>query len=153
MRVVSTMTFWQEIALTFKEIGWLPAILLVAGLVLVIVDMYTANLGKIGVPGAILAVIAIVLRMHKHGAGNPVIQLFTMLCVCIICIGIAIVVMVICTKKGWIPKVVGEKKQSPKVQVGEASVGQAPTDNSSAEREVITTDIAREEQDQHDQQK
>jgi len=139
MRVVSTMTFGQEIALTFKERGWLPAILLVVGLALVIADIFTANLGKIGVPGGIVLIIAIVLRTHKHGAGNPVLQLFTMLCVCIVVIGIAVLVCVIGVKKGWIPRTVGESRSH--IQAHEQSLSESqPITTPSAELSVVPTD-------------
>lgn len=119
MGVISQLTFWQEVVLTFKEIGWLPAILIVAGLVLVVVEMYKPSKGILGVVGSVLVVIGFAVRMHKHGVGNQYIQLVAMASVVVVVLLIALVVLVICLKKGWISREISGEKSKSKMTVRE----------------------------------
>ena len=45
------MTFWQEVALVFTEIGWIPAICLILGMILIIVEIFQPGFGFFGIAG------------------------------------------------------------------------------------------------------
>ena len=68
------MTFWQEFVYTFSDIGWLPAILLVLGLIFVIVELFVPGYGFFGITGGILVIAALIIRAYNNGGGNPVID-------------------------------------------------------------------------------
>ena len=94
------MTFWQEFAYTFSEIGWAPAILLILGLIFVIVELFVPGYGFFGITGSILVIVALVIRAYNHGGGNPVIQIFILLGVAILVLAIAAIILLILVKKG-----------------------------------------------------
>ncbi len=94
------MTFWQEFVYTFSDIGWLPAILLVLGLIFVIVELFVPGYGFFGITGGILVIAALIIRAYNNGGGNPVIQAFVLLGVSILVLSIAAIVLLILVKKG-----------------------------------------------------
>ena len=94
------MTFWQEFAYTFSDIGWLPAILLVLGLIFVIVELFVPGYGFFGISGGILVIAALIIRSYNNGGGNPVIQAFVLLGVAVLVVGIAAIILLILVKKG-----------------------------------------------------
>ena len=75
------MTFWQEVALVFTEIGWIPAICLILGMILIIVEIFQPGFGFFGIAGGILVVIGIIVRIYNSGGGNPIIQFFVLLAI------------------------------------------------------------------------
>ena len=98
------MTFWQEVALVFTEIGWAPAICLILGMILLIVEIFQPGFGFFGIAGGILVVIGIILRIYDSGGGNPIIQFFVLLAVVLGVLALAVVIMMIALKKGWLAR-------------------------------------------------
>ena len=98
------MTFWQEVALVFTEIGWAPAICLILGMILLIVEIFQPGFGFFGIAGGILVVIGIILRIYDSGGGNPIIQFFVLLAVVLGVLALAAVIMMIALKKGWLAR-------------------------------------------------
>ena len=76
------MTFWQEFALVFSEIGWAAAICLIVGLIFIVVEIFQPGFGFFGITGSVLVIVGIVIRVYNHGGGNPIIQLFILLVFC-----------------------------------------------------------------------
>jgi len=55
------MEFWNELLLYAGTIGWVPAICLFAGVVLVIIEMFTPGFAAPGITGIILIITGVVL--------------------------------------------------------------------------------------------
>ncbi len=98
------MTFWQEVALVFTEIGWIPAICLILGMILIIVEIFQPGFGFFGIAGGILVVIGIIVRIYNSGGGNPIIQFFVLLAIVLGVLALAAVIMMIALKKGWLAR-------------------------------------------------
>lgn len=98
------MTFWEEVALVFSDIGWGPAICLILGMILIIVEIFQPGFGFFGITGGILVVVGIIVRIYKNGGGNPIIQFFVLLAVVLGVLAVAAVVMMIALKKGWLAR-------------------------------------------------
>lgn len=98
------LTFWQELQISFGEIGIVPAILLILGTILIIVEIFQPGFGFFGITGIILVTLGIAVRLFTSKQGNPLIQFFVMvLCVAIV-VGIALIIMVYSMKKGWLSR-------------------------------------------------
>ena len=87
------MTFWQEVALVFTEIGWIPAICLILGMILIIVEIFQPGFGFFGIAGGILVVIGIIVRIYNSGGGNPIIQFFVLLAIVLGVLALAAVII------------------------------------------------------------
>lgn len=98
------MTFWQEFALVFSEIGWVPAVCLVLGLIFIIIEIFQPGFGVFGITGAVLVVIGIIVRLYHSGAGNPILQGVILIGVSTIVILIALAAMVISMKCGLLSR-------------------------------------------------
>lgn len=98
------MTFWQEFALIFTEMGVLPAICIIVGLALVVTEMFIPGFGFPGISGTILLIAGIVIRVVNAGKGNPVIQFFVLLTIILLLLGIAFIIMLESVKRGWLSK-------------------------------------------------
>lgn len=103
-RMEVKMTFWEEVELVFSEIGWVPAICLILGTILIIVEIFQPGFGFFGISGGILVVIGIIWRIYNSGGGNPVIQFFVLLALVLGTLAIATVIMMIALKKGWLAR-------------------------------------------------
>lgn len=97
------MTFWEEVALVFSDIGWVPAICLILGMILIIVEIFQPGFGFFGITGGILVVVGIIVRIYNNGGGNPIIQFFVLLAVVLGVLAVAAVVMMIALKKAGSP--------------------------------------------------
>lgn len=98
------MTFWEEVALVFTEIGWVPAICLILGMILIIVEIFEPGFGFFGIAGGILVVVGIIVRIYNSGGGNPIIQFFVLLAIVLGVLSVAAVVMMVALKKGWLAR-------------------------------------------------
>lgn len=98
------MTFWQEFALVFTEIGWIPAICLILGLICIIIEIFQPGFGVFGIIGTILVVIGISVRAYYCGAGNPIIQIIVLVGISAAVVLIALGIMVISMKKGLLSR-------------------------------------------------
>lgn len=98
------LTFWEEFSLLFTEIGWVPAICLILGLIFVIVEIFQPGFGFFGISGTILIVIGIAVRMFYSGAGNPIIQMILLIGIVALVLSIAFIVMAWSLKKGWLSR-------------------------------------------------
>lgn len=94
------MTFWQEFALVFTEIGWVSAICLILGLIFIVIEIFQPGFGFFGATGAILVVIGIVVRIYNHGGGNPIIQLMILLTLSILIVLASFIIMVVSMRRG-----------------------------------------------------
>ncbi len=98
------MTFWEEFSLVFTEIGWIPAICLLLGLIFIMIEIFQPGFGVFGIMGGVLVIVGIAFRMYHSGAGNPIIQLFVLFGICAIIIVIALLIMVWSMKRGWLSR-------------------------------------------------
>lgn len=98
------LTFWQEVALVFTEIGWIPAICIILGLIFIIIEIFQPGFGFFGICGGILVAVGIAVRMYYSGAGNPIIQLIVMVGVVALILLIALAIMLISIKMGWLSR-------------------------------------------------
>jgi membrane-bound ClpP family serine protease len=95
---------WNEIVILFQEMGWFPAVCLVLGLIMVIIEIFNPGFGFFGIFGVILLIIGIVVRVAESGTGNPLVQFLVLLLMIIGVIGVAFIVMVRSAKKGWLSR-------------------------------------------------
>lgn len=58
------MEFWNELMLYVGTIGWVPAICLLVGVVLVIIEMFTPGFAAPGITGIILIITGVVLTSN-----------------------------------------------------------------------------------------
>lgn len=98
------MTFAQEIALLFSQIGWVEAICLIFGLVCIIVEIFQPGFGIFGIGGSILVITGIVLKAVNAGEGNPFLQVMVLIGLVTIVILIALGAMVISMRYGFLSK-------------------------------------------------
>lgn len=98
------MTFWQEFALVFSEIGWVPAICIVLGLVFIIIEIFQPGFGVFGITGGVLVTIGIIVRLYHSGAGNPILQGVILIGFVTIVILIALAIMVISMRYGLLSR-------------------------------------------------
>lgn len=98
------MTFWQEFALVFSEIGWAAAICLIVGLIFIVVEIFQPGFGFFGITGSVLVIVGIVIRVYNHGGGNPIIQLFILLAIVMLVLVAAFTVMVFSMKRGYLSR-------------------------------------------------
>ena len=98
------MTFWQEFALVFSEIGWAAAICLIVGLIFIVVEIFQPGFGFFGITGSVLVIVGIVIRVYNHGGGNPIIQLFILLAVVMLVLVAAFTCMVFSMKRGYLSR-------------------------------------------------
>ncbi|MBD5087008.1 MAG: hypothetical protein HDT32_06620 [Clostridiales bacterium] len=94
------LTFWEELQIAFGEIGILPAILLILGTILIIVEIFQPGFGVFGITGIILVALGIGIRLFTSRNGNLLIQFFVMVLSVTIVVGVALIVMVHSMKKG-----------------------------------------------------
>ncbi|MEG2085220.1 MAG: NfeD family protein [Clostridia bacterium] len=98
------MTFWQEIVLAFSEIGIIPAICIILGLILVIIEIFQPGFGFCGITGGILIFVGLGIRVANSGEGNPITQFFILLGVCLIVLLFAFGIMIFSLKRGWLSR-------------------------------------------------
>lgn len=118
------MTFWQEFALVFSEIGWAAAICLIIGVIFIVVEIFQPGFGFFGITGAVLVVVGIAIRVYNHGGGNPIIQLLVLLTLVLLILALSFVVMVISMRRGLLSRT-GFVNKDTAVSVGHT----AGTDN------------------------
>ena len=94
------LTFWQELQIALGGIGILPAILLILGTVLIIVEIFQPGFGIFGISGMILVALGIAIRLFTSKNGNLLIQFFVMLLSVSLVVGIALIIMIHSMKKG-----------------------------------------------------
>ena len=98
------MTFWQEVALVFTEIGWIPAICIILGLIFIIIEIFQPGFGFFGITGAILVIVGIAVRVYNNGGGNPIIQVVVLVGVVALVLTIALLLMMWSMRKGWLSR-------------------------------------------------
>lgn len=98
------LTFWEEFTLVFQEIGWVPAIMLLLGMIFVIIEIFQPGFGFFGISGTILIIIGISVRMYYSGAGNPIIQMVVLIGLVAVVLTTAFLIMVWSMKKGWLSR-------------------------------------------------
>ena len=94
------LTFWEELQIAFGEIGIIPAILLILGTVLIIVEIFQPGFGVFGISGIILVALGIAIRLFTSRNGNLLIQFFVMVLTITLVVGVALIIMVHSMKKG-----------------------------------------------------
>ena len=94
------LTFWEELQIAFGEIGILPAILLILGTILIIVEIFQPGFGVFGITGIILVALGIGIRLFTSRNGNLLIQFFVLALSVTIGVGVALIVMGHSMKKG-----------------------------------------------------
>lgn len=109
---ILAMSFWDEFVLTFQEIGIIPAICLIVGIVFVIVEIFQPGFGFFGITGGILIIAGIAVRMFMHGAGNPLLQMVILAGVITLLLLVAFGIMVWSMRKGWLSKTALVNKRS-----------------------------------------
>lgn len=94
------LTFLQELQIAFGGIGVIPAILLLLGTIFIIIEIFQPGFGFFGISGIVLVIVAIAIRLYRSDEGNPIIQLFAMLFLVAVVVGIALIIMVHSMHKG-----------------------------------------------------
>ncbi|MGI6701356.1 MAG: NfeD family protein [Christensenellales bacterium] len=97
-------SIFREIVLLFSEMGVVPAICLLAGLVLMIIEVFQPGFGIFGGLGAILTIIGIALRVADSGSANPFAILFLLLLFITLIITAAFIIMVKSSRYGWLKR-------------------------------------------------
>lgn len=98
------MTIWNEIALVFTEIGWIPAVCIILGLICIIIEIFQPGFGVFGITGTILLVVGIAVRAYHSGAGNPIIQIIVLIGISAVVILLSLGIMVLSMKKGLLSR-------------------------------------------------
>ena len=96
----SGLNFWNELEIAFGEIGILPAILLILGTILIIVEIFQPGFGFFGITGIILVALGIAIRLFTSRNGNLLIQFFVMVFTVSVVVGGALIIMLHSIKKG-----------------------------------------------------
>lgn len=103
---------FEQLVLLFTEMTWLPAILLISGLILVIIEIFQPGFGIFGGLGALLTILGVVIRVTQAGSnGNIFALLFYQLLIITLIIVIAFLIMIRSAKKGLL-------KRSPIIEDG-----------------------------------
>lgn len=95
---------FEHIVLLFSEMGVIPAICLLAGLVLVIIEIFQPGFGIFGGLGGILTILGIALRVADSGTANPFAILFLLLLFITLIITAAFIIMVKSARYGWLKR-------------------------------------------------
>lgn len=95
---------WEQIVLLFTEMGIVPAICLLAGLVLVVIEIFQPGFGVFGSLGGILTIVGIALRVANSGSANPFAILFLLLLFISLIIIAAFLIMVKSARYGWLKR-------------------------------------------------
>lgn len=98
------LTFWEELQIAFGGIGILPAILLILGTVLIVVEIFQPGFGFFGISGIILVALGIAIRLFTSTNGNLFIQFFVMLLTVTLVVSVALIIMVHSMRKGRLSK-------------------------------------------------
>ena len=101
---------WNELVTLFTEMHVIPAVCLILGVILSIIEIFTPGYGIFGILGAILVALGIIFRMIF---GGSLAQLFIMVFIIAFVVIIAFMIMVRSAKYGWLSR-------SPIIQNGSA---------------------------------
>lgn len=104
---------WEQTVLLFTEMGVVPAICLLAGLILVIIEIFQPGFGIFGGLGGILTIIGIALRVADSGEANAFALLFLQLLLIALIIVAAFLIMLKSARSGLL-------KRSPIFEEGTA---------------------------------
>lgn len=104
---------FDQIVLLFSEMGVIPAICLLAGMVLIIIEIFHPGFGIFGGLGGILTIIGVAMRVADSGSANPLALLFLMLLLITLVVVAAFIIMVRSARYGWL-------KRSPIIEEGTA---------------------------------
>ena len=94
------LTFWQEIEIAFSDIGIVPAILLILGTILIIVEIFQPGFGFFGIAGIVLVLAGMAVRLFMSKRGSLIVQFFVMLICVSVAVCIALIIMLRSLKKG-----------------------------------------------------
>ena len=94
------LNFWQEIAIAFKDIGVVPAILLILGTIFIIVEIFQPGFGFFGIAGMILVFAGMAVRLYMSKRGSLIVQFFVMLICVSVVVCTALLIMLHSLKKG-----------------------------------------------------
>lgn len=94
------LTFWQEIVIAFSDIGVVPAILLILGTILIIVEIFQPGFGFFGIAGIILVLAGMAVRLFMSKRGSLIVQFFVMLICVSVVVSVALLIMLHSLKKG-----------------------------------------------------
>ena len=92
---------WTDLVTLFTEMHVIPAVCLILGIILCIIEIFTPGLGIFGLLGAILVVIGIIFRMVFGGSLS---QLFIMVFAISFVIIIAFMIMIRSARYGWLSR-------------------------------------------------
>ncbi|MCL2540202.1 MAG: hypothetical protein FWE53_02065 [Firmicutes bacterium] len=92
---------WEEIVTLFTEIDILPAVLLLLGLALCIIEMCMPGFGVFGISGAISIVGGLIALIAY---GNSVTQFFIMLFIILVILAIMFLIAIYSAKRGLLSK-------------------------------------------------
>ena len=94
------LSFWQEIAIAFGDIGIIPAVLLILGTIFIIVEIFQPGFGFFGISGIILVIAGMAVRLFMSKRGSLIVQFFVMLICVSLAVCIALIIMLHSIKKG-----------------------------------------------------
>lgn len=91
----------MEFAVIFTQMGWLPAILLIVGLVMTIIEVFIPGFGFFGITGSISLIVGVIVRICN---GLNVVQSIILVLMLIGVLWLALIVMVISAKYGFLSR-------------------------------------------------
>jgi membrane-bound serine protease (ClpP class) len=95
---------WEQFVLLFQEMGIVPAICLLVGLILLIIEIFQPGFGVFGGLGCLLTIIGIVIRVADSGTANPFALLFIMLLLISLVVVAAFLIMIRSARSGWLKR-------------------------------------------------
>jgi len=105
------MSFGESFLKIFTTMQILPAVFLIAGLILVIIEIFKPGFGFFGVAGSVCLLVAIIVQAAV--SRYTVLQTVILVVLLLIIIVILFVLMLIMMKLGWISHKVIVKKEPP----------------------------------------
>ena len=91
----------MEVATTFTEMGWIPAVLLCVGLVFIVVEVFVPGFGFFGITGSIAIVAGIIVRIVE---GLNLVQSLTLILMVLGFFIVAVMYMIFSAKYGVLGK-------------------------------------------------
>ena len=92
---------WEELSTLFSQMGWVSAVLLLAGIALATVEVFLPGFGVWGVTGSICVVLGIVARMLE---GGTITQLFILIFMVLIVFTLLFLLMIRSARHGLLSK-------------------------------------------------
>jgi len=99
------MGFFTQFGLLFSNMEWYVIVCMILGIVLLFIELFQPGFGIFGISGFVFIVASIVLRaVFRKPEDDALTQVFQMLLIYFIVIGIGVIVFIVAYKKKWLQK-------------------------------------------------